>query len=188
MVTAHQVGSSSLSRGTNKGVMMLVLLDFDGVINAVSKSPPRNIHPLDTWNKTTCIDKATSTEYPIMYSDVVVNFINDLSINHDVVWLTTWRDSTEQFVDKLGFNNLPFVDESNRKLDPLDWWKYGIVKEVAKNKPFVWIDDEFRSGRKKEQAELSKRKHPYLCVGPVITHGLTIKEMRTIKEFCAEHD
>lgn len=167
---------------------MLVLLDFDGVINAVSKNPPRNIHPLDTWNQTICVDHGVKeTEYPIMYSTAVIDFINELSKDNDVVWLTTWRKDTAQFKEKLGIVDLPFADELTHKPDPLEWWKYGIAKKLIEDKPFVWIDDEFKYGRTKEQTELIGHCHPHLCIGPVITYGLTMKEMTRIKQFCEDY-
>lgn len=164
---------------------MLVLLDFDGVVNAISKNPPKNIHPRETWHSTTCYEQKA---YPIMYSETVVNFFNELSREHDVVWLTTWREHTEQFRSKLGFSDFPFADEITHRPDPLEWWKYGVAKKLIEDKPFVWIDDEFKHGRVKEQQELKLHKKPYMLVGPAVTHGLTPKELKNIKEFCEDFD
>lgn len=164
--------------------MAVIFLDFDGVINAVSKNPPTNLHPKETWKQTICTEE---TDYFIMYSTIVVDFINELSQTNDIYWLSTWREYTNQFPDKLGLIHLPYLDETGLELDPFDWWKFGVAEDFIKehvdaDEKIVWIDDDLKYGRKKEAAALLN--YNMLFIGPTTEHGLSTSQMREIKEFC----
>lgn len=166
--------------------MAVIFLDFDGVINAVSGKPPTNLHPKETWKQTICTEKK---DYPIMYSTVVVDFINELSKTNDIYWLTTWRSYTHQFEEKLGLVELPYIDEEGLPVVDGEWWKLTVARDFIKehvdaDEKIVWIDDDLRYSRSKEAHALGQ--YNILYVGPAMQHGLSIKEMRQIKEFCEE--
>ncbi|MBF9129495.1 hypothetical protein I0C86_11020 [Plantactinospora sp. S1510] len=67
------------------------LLDIDGVLNAVTKTPDPNVWPLDQWSRGEASDG--ETEWPILFARPVADFIRQVHEEGraEIRWHTTWQ-------------------------------------------------------------------------------------------------
>jgi hypothetical protein len=112
-----------------------VFLDFDGVLNPESRSPPG---PLTDW-QTSSADGVT-----VRWSPTVARSIGQLASRAEVLWLTTWEDRAQIHLEPLlGLRRLELAGR-----DQFDtrwrWWKHEVVSALWETdpRPFVWIDDD----------------------------------------------
>lgn len=119
-------------------VRVRVLLDVDGVLNAVTDSPdPKQ------WSDW-C--EARPHGIHIHYSPTVGRFFRRMAETDrvEVLWLTTWgQTANEELREVL---DMPVLDVAG--LPPFrekyGWWKFEIAKALWEGDgvPFVWIDDD----------------------------------------------
>jgi HAD domain in Swiss Army Knife RNA repair proteins len=114
-------------------VRVRLFLDVDGVINALS--------PTDRWDDLT---HSRVDGFPIYWSPTVVRFLNELSSQVEILWLTSWEESAPNLLaPSLGLR--PFGLAGRQTGAPrAGWWKHGWVEShwARDPKPFIWIDDE----------------------------------------------
>ena len=165
--------------------MNTIYLDLDGVINALSRKPPRqNTQWLGEWKQ------ETIEGYPILWSVELVENLNTLAEREDVqfVFLTTWRElASTSFGPQVGLKcgDWEFIDESDDKLmDTQRWWKLDrIAEHIEKTKPekVVWIDDDL-AWDAKAHLWLSKQSN-VIGISPMRVHGLAKKHLWMITNF-----
>lgn len=101
----------------------ILLLDVDGVLNAVSDGFPM------TWPKW---HAAKAEGFPITWSPDMVAALSHLAERVEMRWLTTWWDMTE----RLAFLGLPPMTVANTREEfharrgPLDWWKLTVAQRT----------------------------------------------------------
>lgn len=163
----------------------LILLDFDGVLNAVTRQTP-DIHPSDTWISTRL--PAEGRFYPLLVSDVVLDYLRWADRSVEIKYLTSWREFSGQFAEAFSLPRWGHLDESLLD-EPVHWskyWKVEVARKVmdGNTRPILWMDDDipFMPGaqelidERREVAEL-------VTISPDTSQGLTPSHLSRIEEF-----
>lgn len=139
----------------------LVLLDVDGVLNALGPAGPE----WSDWQHGQA--SALGRSWPIRWSPTVLAAVRSWAPRAEVQWLTTWgRQANCGLHDLLGLPELPVAgtpeDPSAGATDPdADalaavtpaapdeltgrWWKFDVVRRLVREQPgrrLVWLDDD----------------------------------------------
>lgn len=182
----------------------LVLLDVDGVLNAVGGS--RSGAWAD-WR--TGVATAEGRTYPITWSPTVVAAVRSWLDVADVHWLTTWgHDANTSLRALLDLPELPVAgtydsgDEGAPDLagpshaavapaapDPLTgrWWKFDVVRRLVRADPqrrVVWVDDDLTA--QDDVRDWMRRESSCLLVAPAPGGGLTAPHLRRIEAWLRE--
>ena len=164
----------------------LVIIDFDGVFNAVAQQ-----HWQKAWKDMKEISFIDRRGYkiPVTFSPTLVEFFNILSNVADIEWLTTWKRDTEDLPAQIGINRFPWHDEL-RKGPPWgsEWWKFEVVQKIAAENPgrkVLWIDDEIPAESWKEEQEFIQ-KQGWATIVPREDTGLTPDHCESIIEFVSK--
>ncbi len=161
----------------------ILLLDVDGVLNAVSPDLPEG------WRR------ATFNGYVLSWDPTITARLRDLheSGRVEIQWLTTWAgDADRLLAEPMG---LPRGLRVHARDDAAPtgflgslggasgWWKLDAARAVAEAEPdrrIVWIDDDLA-----EQAEDTGEwlaAHPHvLVVAPDLWRGLTHEQLDEIE-------
>lgn len=122
------------------------LIDFDGVVNAVSRKGDTNVWK--DWKQTKLMGW-DDHGYPVNYSQTVVDLIAyAVSQGVNVVWLSTWAEETKQFPQAIpGMPELPFIgsqrDIHNVSYPDKTHWKLDAAREyVDPGHDLLWTEDE----------------------------------------------
>ncbi len=186
----------------------LLLLDVDGVLNALSD---RDEH-LAVWPEwETGYAASALTSWPILFSpDVVAQLVAwHVSGAVELQWLTTWgHDANQELRVLLGlpalevagtYDDLGATAETGTSLaavtpsapDPLtgSWWKYDVVQAVLSRHPgraIVWVDDELHA--KDSTHRRWATDHPHVtAIGPDPRTGLTPADLDAIASVLGAH-
>ena len=186
----------------------LVLLDVDGVLNAIPRGRSNKSDPSvwSDWSDATA--HADGTAFPIRYSPTVTAAVRGWHDNGlaDVRWLTTWADDANGDLRAvLGLPEFPVAGSpplvpgttavaagshaavsSRSYTDDSGWWKLSAVKRLVAadpTRPVVWLDDDLRW----ETGALSwfRKNVRGLALAPHTHLGLTPKLLATVDTFLA---
>lgn len=164
-------------------------LDIDGVINSVGTPQEADGVDLSAY-RSISVSTSSGTTWPITYSTIVVDFINEMSRKGlaEVRWLTTWeQDARLRFAPAVGLDEFPSYDDPQEEESPMSWWKGQIVADelFSIGRPFVWTDDDLDE----ETIELfSGEKVPLLLIAPDSRPGLTPEQLESIRAFLSGHE
>lgn len=179
----------------------VLLLDIDGVVNAIAKEPPDKIWPREWWLS---FDATAEGEtFPMLISKAVVGFINMLHRTGlvEVRWHTTWREHAKEVGAKAGFldfdvESAPEFDDyrSFQKQAILDgrptWWKLPAAQRVVvdEGRPLIWVDDDlYHEYRRRDDADDKLGgSQPTLLICPTPIDGLTLAELEKVRVFAIE--
>ena len=182
----------------------LVLLDVDGVLNAIGGS-----RAWSDWQHG--VATAEGRDFPITWSPTVVAAVRSWRDVADVQWLTTWgHDANVSLRHLLDLPELPvagtYDDVDGRSTAQGDpdpqagahasvapaapdrltgrWWKFDVVRRLVRADPLrrlVWIDDDLAGQR--EVREWMRREARCLLIAPAPRSGLTPDQLRSVQEF-----
>lgn len=176
------------------------LLDFDGVVNAMSARGGRTYW--DDWRSAT-VDHPEAeltrsgrlVRVPLLWSETVVATVAAaVRAGIDVRWLSTWRAHTATLPAIIpGLPTLPYLDESILHgaapgLDPSlrsysGPWKVEVAKAfVPEGVPLLWTDDAV-SIDMLSQSWRRNRDGPTTFIRPRQATGLAQREVREIKDW-----
>lgn len=113
----------------------LLLLDFDGVINACSGSV---VGDTEVWPEWATVSLQGTH---ILYSPNVVRAVNALSSDFGITvrWLSTWEERTEEF-GVMGFDRFEYLTAPVETA--LGHWKVDAAVEVLDSyRTAVWCED-----------------------------------------------
>lgn len=165
-----------------------ILLDVDGVINALSRSLYTG-YPGSEWNR------GVASGYTITWNTQVIEYLNRIISENHLVVLSTWRQDTIDVIFPLVGLNVPEEHVVlDKDTDPSSyhwstnnkyWWKRKFAIEFFETHPddrFIWIDDDhpYYPDHLGQEAEYSGR---LLKVCPDAFYGISYKEMKMIDEF-----
>lgn len=172
----------------------VIYIDVDGVINSLSRKPPKNsTNWHGTWRQKNV--QLHGGKYVILWSTELVEAINALDTRDDVefVFLTTWQESATTILSPLtGLNSLywdvlhPLTEDAEDDL--VNWWKLDTIKEdleIRKPDQFIWLDDDIAYDLK-AQDWLSTLETDVLAIAPVSVLGITKKQIDVIINFIDE--
>lgn len=181
------------------------LLDFDGVINALSARGGRSYW--DDWASATIdhprgeVTRAgTPVQVPLLWSNTVIAAVaSAVQAGVDVRWLSTWREHTGLLSEVIpGLPALSYLDERvlganvAAALDPSqrDYsgpWKARVAEAfVPEDAPLLWTDDA-RSVDLISQAWRGERRGPSVFIRPRPTSGLVQQQVRQIHDWIARY-
>jgi hypothetical protein len=187
----------------------LVLLDVDGVLNAIGGTSA-----WPDWRRGSAT--AEGRDFPITWSPSVVDAVRSWQERADVQWLTTWgHDANASLRHLLSLPELPVAgtyDDAGddrgapERGDPDAtagahaavtpaapdaltgrWWKFDVVRRLVRADParrLVWIDDDL-AGQDQIRAWM-RREAACLLVAPPPRSGLTPAHLRAVAEFLGE--
>ena len=162
----------------------LVLLDVDGVINALCSeddTPP----DFDDWDYVECGFS------PIRYSKKLLKQLIGLDL--DIHWLTTWGNAANEHLAPLfGWDPLPVIERAghDRLAGPNGWWKSSAAHQFvnAQNRPFIWIDDDLDySINEGDVPWLEDCTIPHLIVSPDARTGISVADFDKMRQFIQQH-
>ena len=162
----------------------LVLLDFDGVFNALgilmgmsSWDDGRNHHAT-----------MPSGTHGFSYSPTVAAFFTDNSHRAEFLWLSTWVEETPAYGEAMempAFGWIGIDDLSDEPSAP--WWKFTRIQELAEanqNRRILWIDDEIPAHPQDPiSIWLQENNHQVEHIRPDDLHGLQQGELDRIADF-----
>lgn len=138
----------------------VLLLDVDGVVNAMSKQAPTHVWPADVWRRAK-IQARDGMEYPFLWAIPVVEWLTRLHESGDVEirWHTTWQHEALEVGKVLGLpefkvQECPEFAEYERNGSELSaklisacmpgWWKYPAAENLVSDegRRVIWIDDD----------------------------------------------
>lgn len=181
----------------------LVLLDVDGVLNAV---PTRGRSKAwDDWAAGAAT--ADGRRFRITWSPTVVAAVQAWLDVAEVQWLTTWgHDANRSLRHLLELPELPVAGTYDggpaqawlatqarahaavapAAPDPLTgrWWKFDVVRRIVRADParrLVWIDDDLAG--QAEIQEWMQQEADCLLVAPDLASGLVGAELAQVEAF-----
>ena len=185
----------------------LLLLDVDGVLNAVTPRPDPDVWP--DWREGTA--SAAGRTWPIRWSPSVVDAVAGWRGAAEVQWLTTWgHEANGGLRELLGLPELPVagthadadVPPQPGEPDPLlpgslasmtpaapdeltgRWWKFDLVRRIVRadpTRPLVWVDDDLAG--QAGVREWVQRESRCLLVVPSPQIGLSPDDLAAITAF-----
>jgi len=185
-----------------RAVTAIWLLDFDGVINAISDRGGRTYW--DDWHSTVVAHPLGGVDrqghplrVPLLWSQSVVDTVTEaVAAGVDVRWLSTWREYTAVLPAVIpGLPELPFLDESLvglRGPAPGEHnysgpWKVDVAKAwVPDEVPLLWTEDSLGINLLSEMWR-SSRRGPTTFIQPRTVTGLVQREISEIREWIARH-
>jgi hypothetical protein len=164
-----------------------IIIDFDGVFNAVNDDMDelKNIFPDFRYTEVIAKDGHT---IPVRVSDTLIQFFNDLSERANIIWLTTHKQDTETFPEFLGFKTFPWLAEPSN-ISASVWWKLEVIKELPRDVPTLWIDDDIplNNPSSPDYTWIRRNKHRWLqTIAPNNKTGITPDYLSTITQFVAD--
>lgn len=158
-----------------------LLLDVDGVLNAVTDSPGKF---WSDWQ----VDEVYG--FNITWSPSVIAFVQTLHERGvEIHWLTTWGEKANEYLcDVLGLPNFPVAGES---LDYIEagWWKLPLAQELYERDlvPFVWIDDDLSYDIPTRQWLDTLPHGSSLAICPGTIEGIHPRHIEKITAFVETH-
>jgi HAD domain in Swiss Army Knife RNA repair proteins len=161
----------------------VLLLDVDGVLNAVHPDLPKG------WRR------GTYNGYVLSWDPTVTERLRRLheSGRVEIQWLTTWTEKADQLLaEPMG---LPRGLRTHSRQDVLPtgfigrlggasgWWKLAAARAVAEAEPgrrIVWIDDDLADQAADTSEWLAANEH-VLVVAPDLYAGLTHAELDRVE-------
>ncbi len=162
------------------------LLDVDGVVNAITKKPDRQVWPADAWITTEA--EADGQRWPILAARPVLDFIRRVHQTDaaEIRWHTTWQKDTAGLAAALDLPHLPVQDapeyaDIGTCLKRDLWWKVPAVERVLRDegRPVLWTDDDITWNLRRDRDRLSALG-PLTLISPNERTGLTRKHLRKI--------
>lgn len=156
----------------------VVLLDVDGVLNAVTRDNPSTF-PDETWSVDIC------RGFAIRWSTVVRDFILELHELAEVRWHTTWQNEAKLISDALGLPMFPVADAPEIfAYKSLGWWKMGAALRVVneEGRDLIWLDDDL-SRRERETFSQNRERGQAFLVRPNTLTGLNQANIDGIRGF-----
>lgn len=181
----------------------VVLLDVDGVLNAMLRKPNNVTWPYDSWKFGTAT--TGGREWPIAWATDVVDWLNALddSGRAEIRWHTTWLADAQRIADLVGLNRFDVADSTPEVADGdvyglasqelavarireglPQWWKYGAARRVLEaGHPLIWMDDDITEHLPRVRRENLAANGSVLFLCPDQYTGLTPKHLRLAEKF-----
>jgi hypothetical protein len=167
------------------------LLDIDGVLNAATRKPDRNVWPRDQWRPLRVHIRDVSL--PVLVAEPVLEFIRRVHDEQraEIRWHTTWQHDAaalEAACDLPHFPVQPCPEYNDAGWHRAKrWFKLAAAERVLMHecRDLLWTDDDLtwelrRDGR---AVELMRQVARVELIAPSELTGLTPKHLRRIGKF-----
>lgn len=177
----------------------VLLLDIDGVVNAMSKQAPTHVWKAAHWRRFDYPGPGVTC--PLLWSQPVVDWLTVLHETNQVEirWHTTWQDEALDFGKIVGLPELkiqecPEWDEYRTNGSALaarlisecmpGWWKYPAAERVVaqEKRRLIWIDDEIDWEISRGARDALGHIHQLRLIWPDRGTGIIPKHMRIVGE------
>lgn len=161
----------------------LVLLDFDGVFNALAI-----LMDMSEWqdgkNHSASMPSGT---HGFSYSPSVAQFFADNSHLAEFVWLSTWEEETPVYGTAMGLPEFSWLGTEGMDQEPsAPWWKFQVLQQLVAQFPerrILWVDDEIPADTSDPiRIWLSENRHVDF-LRPDDFHGLKRSDLIQIQDF-----
>lgn len=182
----------------------VMLLDLDGVVNALAKQLPTQTWHTPLWNKGVLTDLETRRDFHMKWATPVIDWLTSVHTEGraEIRWHTTWQAQALRFgqmagLPMFGVQECPewarFCENGGalkadliRACQP-PWWKYPAAERVAsEGHPVVWIDDDITWEIPPRTRGALTKAHKLCLVSPSEGMGIAPKNMRQVDEFLAK--
>lgn len=179
----------------------LLLLDVDGVLNAITPRPDLEVWP--DWRSGH--SEADGVRWRIRFSPTVIGRLRGWHEQQlvELSWLTTWgHNANGELRGLLGLPKLAVAGTPDDKGSASDldaaslagttaaapdeltgqWWKLDVVRRIRSEQPdrsLLWVDDELR-GQANPFADWAAAAG-IVAVGPKPEHGLTASDLEFLQ-------
>lgn len=179
-------------QGSGKPVL---LLDIDGVLNAMSHKPPTHAWPKEVW-KSGSVRAADGVNYPMLWSEPVITWLTNLHTSGavEIRWHTTWQHDALNVgelmgLPEFGVQEAPEYEQATVNGSALaakliaacmpGWWKYPAAERVVteEKRRLIWIDDDIDYQVSHSARQALKSVHRLLLVCPSQQTGIMAKHM-----------
>lgn len=177
----------------------VLLLDIDGVVNAISRDFPRYAWGTLLWQ--TAEYPSNGELFPLMWSRPVIEYLGSLYVQDrvEIRWHTTWQEEAHEFASIVGLpEGFASIAKAPERMSSPGifarqqflagkpaWWKYPAAERVLveEKRPLIWIDDEIHSKINERYRANMLGLGDVCLVCPNQQTGITRKHMRIIEEF-----
>lgn len=161
----------------------LVLLDFDGVFNALAI-----LMDMSEWqdgkNHSAVMPSGT---HGFSYSPSVAKFFVDHAHLAEFVWLSTWEEETPIYGTAMGLPEFPWLGAEGMDQEPsAPWWKFQIVQQLVAQFPerrIIWVDDEIPTDTMDPIRVWLRENQQVDFICPDDFHGLKSQDLMQIENF-----
>lgn len=177
----------------------VLLLDIDGVLNAVSKQLQVKVWPKEAWNKAKILGD-DGVEYPFAWATPVIEWLSGLHSQGrvEIRWHTTWQKDAVRVGSILGLpefavqpcdefaeateNGAALAAKLMRSGLPR-WWKYPAAESILtdEGRRVIWIDDDIDTELTRATRRVLRAMHPVELVCPHQGSGITLKHMQQVE-------
>lgn len=173
-------------RSLSNSELPLVLLDFDGVFNALAV-----LMDMSEWqdgkNHSACMPSGT---HGFSYSPSVAQFFAVRVHLAEFTWLSTWEEETPIYGTAMGLPEFSWIGTEGMDQEPsAPWWKFQVVQQLAAQFPerrMLWVDDEIPADIADPiRVWLSGNRHVDF-IRPDDFYGLRAHDLEKIEEFLSE--
>lgn len=166
------------------------LLDVDGVLNAISKRPPRSVWPAEEWIQFDATNRYDGVIWPLLVAQPVVDFIRRTHQQQraEIRWHTTWQEQARDIGAQLDLPEFPVQhapEYATSHTDVDSWWKLPAAERVItdEGRALLWTDDDARFELAQPGARRVLVTGTTEIISPPPTCGLTPKLLRRIDAF-----
>lgn len=170
----------------------VLLLDVDGVINAISNNPDRTLWPDELWRRHQVTDLEGNT-WPILAGQPVLDYLSAVHEQGlaEVRWHTTWRANAKlRLAPVLGLPDWPVAESPTWLLTQRDqagrWWKTATARRVVQieGRRLIWLDDAIAFEKTWPNSEIhAVLIGDVLAVSPTQALGLNRNDLREVDAF-----
>jgi hypothetical protein len=146
----------------------LLLLDVDGVLNALNERQRNSPHTIRFKAG------AHGSEYDIVIPDYMPKILERIVPYAEIMWLTTWRCEANVIGAVLGLPELPCIDDggTGRYVE----WKWGTARPVveeamSQGRVVLWVEDFDANGNMREATWAGVRCIDTAQTGYVLTNA-----------------
>jgi HAD domain in Swiss Army Knife RNA repair proteins len=170
----------------------VLLVDVDGVLNALSRSPQRRAESPSKLFEL----EFTARGFPICVPIGTRERMATLETLFDCVWATSWEDkATTHLAPEFGFGARWPVIRFHDDFPDAGTWKLPGVRRFAErpehvSRPLAWIDDDIEPDALEWAARRTRSGTPTLMVRPDADIGLTSRQFQRLLTFhsaCQQH-
>lgn len=177
----------------------VLLLDIDGVVNALSKGLPTKTWQKTDWTRAK-IRGSDGVEYPFLWSAPVIAWLTGLHTSGrvEIRWHTTWQQDAPRVGSILGLPEfaVQVCDEFAEAAENGSalaarmirhglprWWKYPAAELVLtdEKRRMIWIDDDIDTELTRATRRVLKATHPVELVCPAQGSGITQKHIDQVE-------